>query len=524
MFKNKKAISILLTVIMVLTVAIPALAAPVDYGAELTNKPNKTYTQKFTDVPTSHWAFSYIGEMAERGVLSGYPNGYFYTENNVTRGEFAKIMTLAAGLPVTQPTTSSYADVSTSDWYSPYIETARYYLSGYTSNGANYYMPESNALREDIAVALVKLKGYDTTGFDLSILKAMFKDWQSISEGAQKYVAVAVEQGLISGYDDNTFRGQDGVNRAETATLLWRAYQYGNGNKDFEQEKAEDTNPPSPTTLPDVINDLQLTMYVGESVKQVMDEQKFSQSIFKYSQPIYESDVAENDGCLEKKPNIHNLAYAINLYFAVKPGKAVLYTPMEDASGNHFSLKTTVNVLAAKPENPTEEPGKPAKPTKEPASKKAYIVDTLAKASVSDTYKYATDDGQNLYYYDSSAKTIYQINMDSGKKSTLLNVSNLKYEEMETVTETVTKTTEKQVPKTITKEAEKEVPIKDTDSVIDENEPPMTETVIETVEETIYETVTEEITEEVTKETLKGTYTDYEVQQVYIIPAMIRCC
>ena len=63
MFKNKKVISILLTVIMVLTVAIPALAAPVDYGAELTNKPNKTYTQKFTDVPTSHWAFSYIGEM-----------------------------------------------------------------------------------------------------------------------------------------------------------------------------------------------------------------------------------------------------------------------------------------------------------------------------------------------------------------------------------------------------------------------------------------------------------------------------
>ena len=95
------------------------------------------------------------------------------------------------------------------------------------------------ALREDIAVALVKLKGYDTSLFDESILKAMFTDWQSISEGARKYVAIAVEQGLISGYDDNTFKGQSSITRAEAATLLWRAYQYDSDNKVFEPEDVE---------------------------------------------------------------------------------------------------------------------------------------------------------------------------------------------------------------------------------------------------------------------------------------------
>lgn len=250
MFRNKKAISLLLALAMLISAALPAFAAPVNYGDELANQPNKTYTQKFTDVPKSHWAFSYIGEMADRGVLSGYPDGRFYPENNVTRGEFAKIMTLAAGLPLNTNASSNYADVNTDDWYCPYIETARYYLSGYTSNGTSYYMPESNALREDIAVALVKLKGYDTAGFDLSILQTMFTDWQSISEGARKYVAVAVEQGLISGYEDRTFRGQAGVTRAETSTLLWRAYQYGNGNKDFEQGNLEKEELPSPTPTP----------------------------------------------------------------------------------------------------------------------------------------------------------------------------------------------------------------------------------------------------------------------------------
>lgn len=244
--KTKKIVSMFLTFAIMTASVLTTFAAPVGYGEELSSAPTKSYSQKFNDVKKKHWAFSYIGEMSERGVLNGYPNGNFYPENNVTRGEFAKIMTLAAGLTIPKNASSSYTDVDDDDWYCPYIETARYYLSGYVTNGRSYYLPESNALREDIAVALVKLKGYDTTGYDESILKAMFTDWQSISTSARKYVAVAVEQGLVSGYDDDTFRGQGAVTRAETATLLWRAYQYGNGNKDFEQSnlEKEDINPP----------------------------------------------------------------------------------------------------------------------------------------------------------------------------------------------------------------------------------------------------------------------------------------
>ena len=246
---NKKFYAFMLSLAMMLSAISPVFAAVVNYGDELTNMPNKNYTQKFSDVPTSFWAFNYIAEMAERNVLSGYPDGKFYPNNNVTRAEFAKIMTAAAGLDISNSDYSSYEDVNYTDWCSPYIEAARYYLSGYVSNGKSYYMPNNNALREDIAVALVKLKGYDTTGFDLSLLQTMFSDWKSISSGAQPYVAVAVEQELISGYDDGTFRGQQGITRAEAATLLWRAYQYGNNNKDFEQEVIE-TPKPEPTVAP----------------------------------------------------------------------------------------------------------------------------------------------------------------------------------------------------------------------------------------------------------------------------------
>lgn len=254
---NKKFYAFMLSLAMMLSAISPAFAAVVNYGDELTNMPNKNYTQKFSDVPASYWAFNYIAEMAERNVLSGYPNGKFYPNKNVTRAEFAKIMTAAAGLKISIGY-SSYEDVNYTDWCSPYIEAARYYLSGYVSNGKSYYMPNNNALREDIAVALVKLKGYDTTGFDLSLLQTMFSDWKSISTGAQPYVAVAVEQELISGYDDGTFKGQQGITRAEAATLLWRAYQYGNDNKDFEQEVIETPKPtkePEPTATPNPVKE-----------------------------------------------------------------------------------------------------------------------------------------------------------------------------------------------------------------------------------------------------------------------------
>lgn len=229
----KKIITLLLTLTMIVSIGTTALA--VDYGAEYQNLPTPQTVQKFSDVPSTHWAFDYIGEMAQRDVISGYPDGRFLPENQVTRAEFAKIMVCAAGLRVNNNNTTSFTDVYTSDWYCPYVECAKDYLTGYATSAGTIYKPTTPALREDIAVALVKLKGYDISLADESILN-MFTDSYSISASARKYVAVAVERGIVSGYEDNTFRGQATITRAEAATLLWRAFQYGNDNKVVEAQ------------------------------------------------------------------------------------------------------------------------------------------------------------------------------------------------------------------------------------------------------------------------------------------------
>ncbi|MDA5109486.1 S-layer homology domain-containing protein [Brevibacillus thermoruber] len=121
-------------------------------------------------------------------------------------------------------------------------------MTGYrTADGSYIFNPTAPALREDITVALVKLKGYDVARLaNRSIIEAMFKDYAGISEAAKDYVAVAVENGLVSGYQDETFRPQASITRAEAATLLWRAYQYGNDNKGVGGGNQTTTTTPTP--------------------------------------------------------------------------------------------------------------------------------------------------------------------------------------------------------------------------------------------------------------------------------------
>lgn len=70
-----------------------------------------------------------------------------------------------------------------------------------------------------------------------------FRDVDSISNYAKGYVAVAVKNNLISGFEDKTFKGQATLTRAEAATLLYRAFQHGNADKTTSVPTSPITNP-----------------------------------------------------------------------------------------------------------------------------------------------------------------------------------------------------------------------------------------------------------------------------------------
>ncbi len=242
----KKFISFILSIIMVLSVNTAFASGSLEVSG-------KSYPQSFWDVPKDHWAFEYIAELTNRGVISGYEDGSYRPNNTVTRAEWAKIMVLAAGLP-TSDNNVYFTDMQ-NHWANIYVNTAKNYLAAYTDGT---FKPDQAAVREDVTVSLVKLKGYDINNVDYSYL-SQFKDTNSISNSLKAYVAVAIQNNLISGFEDNTFRGQDTLTRAEAATLLWKAFQSGSNNKVVDTPNTPVSNTtstvtPEPTEKPKETN------------------------------------------------------------------------------------------------------------------------------------------------------------------------------------------------------------------------------------------------------------------------------
>lgn len=72
----------------------------------------------FSDVPMGYWAYDDISWMEENGITTGYADGTFKPDNNVTRAEMSAFMhrlagaTVAAGLHVTRDDSGTPLDPS----------------------------------------------------------------------------------------------------------------------------------------------------------------------------------------------------------------------------------------------------------------------------------------------------------------------------------------------------------------------------------------------------------------------------
>ena len=49
----------------------------------------------FSDVSTDSWAYQAVSQLAEAGIVNGYPDGTFKGQNNITRYEMAQMIAKA---------------------------------------------------------------------------------------------------------------------------------------------------------------------------------------------------------------------------------------------------------------------------------------------------------------------------------------------------------------------------------------------------------------------------------------------
>jgi hypothetical protein len=160
-----------------------------------------------------HWAESTIQKWMEAGKISGYSDGSYKPDNNITRAEFVKLVN--GTIDFNKKATIAYKDVTTADWFYNYVGIAQEigYISGYSKDS---FGPNDYITREEAASILARIQYLNG-----NVAAAdKFSDKTNVSSWAVESVGAASDAGFITGYNDGTFRPSNKLTRAEALTML----------------------------------------------------------------------------------------------------------------------------------------------------------------------------------------------------------------------------------------------------------------------------------------------------------------
>ena len=106
-----------------------------------------------------HWAQATIQKWMDSGRVSGYPDGSYKPDANVTRAEFVKLVNSI--IDFNKKAALTYKDVPASEWFYDYVGVAQEigYISGYSTDkfGPNDYITREQAA--SILARIQYLKG-----------------------------------------------------------------------------------------------------------------------------------------------------------------------------------------------------------------------------------------------------------------------------------------------------------------------------------------------------------------------------
>ncbi len=208
---------------------IAALAC-LSMTAQVYAAPEGSYS--FSDIADFEWAVPYIEAMHSRGYISGYEDGTYKPDNDVTRLECISLFARAMGSsdPVNEPIMNMARDMYGGmlqsynlDWGTDAIAYMMYKgmldtddLNTYLAGGAK----DEPMKRYEAAVIITKAMNGEAEA--LSDLGAVldYTDSSDIPADAFQYVAYVSDKGIMRGMDDGSFSPQTPVKRSQVAVML----------------------------------------------------------------------------------------------------------------------------------------------------------------------------------------------------------------------------------------------------------------------------------------------------------------
>lgn len=162
---------------------------------------------------SNHWAESNIQKFIDAGVINGYEDNTFRPNNNMTRAEFATILSKLLDGP-SVPTEHRYSDVPETAWY---FDAVQKLCTLQIVSVDEKFNPQNNITREQVMVMLARAMRLNAN--DTSVVNK-FSDADKISDYALNAVAAFVENGYTNGYEDGTLKPKNNITRAECVKLI----------------------------------------------------------------------------------------------------------------------------------------------------------------------------------------------------------------------------------------------------------------------------------------------------------------
>lgn len=193
---------------------VPGIKSDVGFGFIGWTSDGKQICDPSEMIITSDAAYTAVyKDITDTAFLDGYEDNTIRPGKKVTRAEFVKMLMVAAGgYDATADYGSSFRDVSPEMWYSNYIAFAvqQGAAKGYPDHSfrPNHYITRAEAAQMIAQVA--QLKGGGGTAFS------------DIPEGAwyESSVAALSGTGIVSGYEDGTFRPEKNITREEAVKMI----------------------------------------------------------------------------------------------------------------------------------------------------------------------------------------------------------------------------------------------------------------------------------------------------------------
>lgn len=172
----------------------------------------------FTDLEGYDWAKEGIESLAIKGIIEGTGENKFSPKREVTRAEFATMITRL--IEPQEVGENKFSDIKETDWYYENIVALANlgYIDGRTDGR---FDPNGKITRQEIAKIVGEILKDNELGTEDKELIKEFTDYKDIADWAKIGVASSVKEEIVNG-SDGKFLPKKNANRAEAATILYR--------------------------------------------------------------------------------------------------------------------------------------------------------------------------------------------------------------------------------------------------------------------------------------------------------------